>query len=505
MERKPDFSSLPETHLLKQKKLSLKRQINIRISGFLIAFCSFGFVLTANSQPCNCAAKFSNTKKMFEEDYSGFSDKVHRYSIDKYNRFVDSLFTQSKRNLSENECFLLVKSYLQFFKDNHSGLSYQMPAVDASADQIKEFYKEITSRIDFSEQDYLSYLNKSKKLQPIEGVWNLGPNYRIAFLSSKTQKKQYDGIVVSSKNKFWFPGDVKLTLRETGDKKYSGILLGSDHSPWVTTYQLIDENKLDDSVLVLYKTAGPDYINAIANNPKPNTNISGTAALFKSLSPFTALLQITSFDRSNKKIIDSIVGSNWGTLTQIPNLIIDIRNNGGGQDYVYDTLLSLAYTNEILNYDVLYRASPENIAQWRKRDKNIADSMEKYAGGFYRRHINNRKHPIISANPRQIVILCNRNVGSTAEQFILHFKQSGKVTVIGENTSGTLDYGEPKTVQVPCTIWNIRIPTSKHGRLPEYSVDANGITPDVVIPAYETDWIDYTRRFLEKRIGPGRD
>jgi hypothetical protein len=53
--------------------------------------------------------------------------------------------------------------------------------------------------------------------------------------------------------------------------------------------------------------------------------------------------------------------------------------------------------------------------------------------------------------------------------------------------------------------WRMRIPTSKHGRLPQYSVDASGIAPDVTVPVYEKDWVDFARRFMEKRIGPGRE
>ena len=63
---------------------------------------------------------------------------------------------------------------------------------------------------------------------------------------------------------------------------------------------------------------------------------------FKQISNETNYFRIHSFDFENKTVIDSILKENKEKLISKENLIIDVRNNGGGSD--------LSYYPMMLNY-----------------------------------------------------------------------------------------------------------------------------------------------------------
>ncbi|MGY0034733.1 S41 family peptidase [Pedobacter sp. NJ-S-72] len=101
-----------------------------------------------------------------------------------------------------------------------------------------------------------------------------------------------------------------------------------------------------------------------------NTKVS----YIQNISPTTLYLRVPDFNLSQRKKIDSILQANDALITSTPNLIIDIRNNGGGADASY---------KKIIPY-------PSNVA-----------------------------------------IMINENNASTAEQFLLEAKQSKKVKLFG--------------------------------------------------------------------------
>ena len=61
----------------------------------------------------------------------------------------------------------------------------------------------------------------------------------------------------------------------------------------------------------------------------------------------TVYLHIPFFYPSEKAKIDSVLQKNETLIKSSPNLIIDIRNNGGGADRSYEELLPYLYTHPI--------------------------------------------------------------------------------------------------------------------------------------------------------------
>jgi hypothetical protein len=243
---------------------------------------------------------------------------------------------------------------------------------------------------------------------------------------------------------------------------------------------------------------------------------------YKKLSDQTVMLRLPSFDYDDKVLIDSLVGNNLKEITSTPNLIIDLRSNGGGTDFSFDTLMPLIYSQPYYSDAVEYYASDGNI---RSLEESLAAGdvrkggeewlnklvklMKEHRGEFVMVDPPDTvRQDTVYKFPRKVGLIADDFCASSCEQFILDSKHSTKVTVFGCNTYGVLDYSntspEPFPDQEGLFVW---MPKTRSTRLPEHPVDNIGIPPDVVInlpynmnPRDEADdWVIFVKDYLEKK------
>lgn len=81
----------------------------------------------------------------------------------------------------------------------------------------------------------------------------------------------------------------------------------------------------------------------------------------------TYYLRIPSFYNNTS---NDYVKQHWNEIMARPNLIIDIRNNGGGQDQYYKELKKIIYSEPYISKGVEWYASKGNI-------KSFEDAMDK--------------------------------------------------------------------------------------------------------------------------------
>ncbi|RFZ94727.1 hypothetical protein D0C36_04100 [Mucilaginibacter conchicola] len=244
-----------------------------------------------------------------------------------------------------------------------------------------------------------------------------------------------------------------------------------------------------------------------ADKPDPETN-------FKVLDNQMMLLRLPSFEWSEKKSIDSLFKLYEKELKHSANWIIDLRENTGGTDYAFSSLMPYVYTNPIKIKPDEYLSSEENI---RILTENLkGDDMSKAGKDFLgnlialmKNHPNQFVNPSgkdefeikmdsVHQYPARIAILIDRYTASSAESFLLSAVQSKKVKVYGEHSAGTLDYSNTQFFDIPAKEFNLVIPIARSMRLPEHPIDNIGVKPDVKIDAGEKDKIGYVRKVMEK-------
>ncbi|RYU89536.1 hypothetical protein EWM62_14555 [Mucilaginibacter terrigena] len=247
--------------------------------------------------------------------------------------------------------------------------------------------------------------------------------------------------------------------------------------------------------------------------PAPDEKL-GNQTVIKQLNANTILLRLPSFEWNEKKIIDSLFKANYKNFKKIPNWIIDVRDNGGGTDYAFSSLLPYIYANPVHIKPDEYRSSKNNIAVL---ESNLKDpDVSEDAKGFLNNLINLMKlHPNQFVNPsgkesfeikldsvysfpQKVAILIDRNSASSTESFLLIAMQSKKVKVYGENSTGMLDYGSYQYFDIPCPDFNLVIPIARSKRLPQHPIDNIGVTPNVKIKTTEKDKIGFIQKKLEQ-------
>nr|WP_255670488.1 S41 family peptidase [Mucilaginibacter sp. UR6-11] len=225
-------------------------------------------------------------------------------------------------------------------------------------------------------------------------------------------------------------------------------------------------------------------------------------------------MKISTFNQVNASNIDSLFKANESNLSNMPYLILDLRNNGGGADFSYKAITPYLYTKpmRLIGADVL--AADDNIAGWTAiattngmpADQKIfisdvVQKMEQHKGELVSfsedRDITFKS---VLPYPKKIVILINKNCGSTTEEFLLMAKQSDKVILMGGHTAGVLDYANIRGADFSCMPYMLYWATSRSRRIDQgLAIDNVGIRPDKYLSPQQ-NWIEEAKHFLENNF-----
>ena len=223
---------------------------------------------------------------------------------------------------------------------------------------------------------------------------------------------------------------------------------------------------------------------------------------FRVLSAKTALLTVPSFADQAGDAIARTLAEHARDLAQRPNLVIDVRGNGGGSDWTYQPLLPLVAANTRRDVGAMLLATPANSAanrdvcallapeskQCRDAARAESEAMDRAPAGTFipmpgERAVDIVEPGRVAANPRRIGVLVDRRCGSTCEEFLLAVRQSFKVKLFGQSSAGSLDYSNLRPFVLPSGKRLLMYATSRSLRLPQFAVDLAGIPPDQAWPA----------------------
>ena len=456
------------------------------------------FISNQSKAQCNCAENFEFVYKKIESNYAGWKDKT---AIDPggFKQFTEQQQQKAFIETNKDYCYKIIHDWLEYFRDHHTHLYTETPAVnvDGKTPQAIREYFGSTEGIENPEV---------KETQGIEDVWQMSPNYTLAIVKNKTAHRDYAGVIIKADSIFWLPGQVKLELKEVSNGKFSVIVYMRDHSMRLSNATLEgDELKLENFAALrrVKSKFGPDTA--------MRTEVISRNFEIKKLNYTTLYFRMPSFNHELKQKVDSIIKANHELIAETPNLIIDVRNNGGGSDITYSDIIPYLYTNPIklINNSIL--STPDNIAKFesiltdpgypessKQYIRDLVERLKKNPGKFVRKDDETITQRNKLTFPKNVIVLINNNCASSCEEFVLAVKQSKKVTLMGENTLGVLDYANVHTLDLPCTGWGLQYATSRTNRLPDYPIDNIGIEPAVKIPDH-VNWVDFALEYLKSK------
>ena len=463
-------------------------------------------MLTAQGQECDCESTFNWVKKTFEENDAGFLYVLQNKGEEAYKQH-NIEFNQVVKSVSNpDQCRAVIREWLSFFRSGHLSFNRINVSEDKSANteptetEIIQMYKDWkVLKVDMN--NFKKYIDSKKKVE-FEGIWTNGP-YEIGI---KKVKDKYIGFIIQADGIYWKEGQIKLEIHEDSSSTY----YMRDHSAEnFNATELLGDNFLEMGFVTLKRKypiptkddSAERYIKVI-NAEKP---------YLESIGKETLLLRIPRFSGSHKKNIDSVIHANMNKILKTKNLIIDLRNNGGGSDRSFQELIPLLYTNPIRSVGVEFLSTPLNNKRmmdfindpkydFNDKEKKWAKQSHKKLSRRINEFVNLKetkttitKLDVIHDFPKNIGIIINENNASTTEQFLLLAKQSKKVKLFGTTTQGLLDISNMYFVKSPCEDFELGYGLSKSMRIPEMTVDNKGIQPDYYIDSEvpKHKWIDY--------------
>ncbi len=469
------------------------------------------------AQNCNCESNFEWVKKTFEENDAGFQYVIDKKGLSSYNAHTFEFLNKIKDVKSDIECTQIIYQWLKFFRSEHISISInEQQTTPQTTNNLQSTTIKNWETVKVDSKKFEKYIN-SKQEADLEGVWETSP-YVIAV---KKIDNYYKGFIVSAKGlDNWKPSDLKFSIGS--DKKSGTFYLRNKSSQEIKNVELIGKNHLAINGIIL-KRVSPKLKNDIAIDTYFKS-ISSQKPFLEEINNTTLLLRIPSFDGSQKKYIDSILVANKQKIESKGNLILDLRNNGGGSDESYSGLIPYIYTNPIRtvrtemystklnnkrmldfyeNYEK-YGIPEEEREYLKKAYDKLNDNLGKFViiqGDGDGKIISEDTFDEILPNPKSVGIIINTGNGSTTEQFLLAAKQSKKVKLFGTTTAGVLDISNMYYVDSPCKEFKLGYSLSKSLRIPDMAIDDKGIQPDYYIDKSipEYDWVNFVNGILNEK------
>ena len=451
---------------------------------------------------------FDFVVRKIEANYAGYDVKVTPERRVELAAVTARLRTKAAA-ASDQELLAVLQEWVAFFRDGHVAVS----RLGGGDGDVRTKVRTVPIATEAPFRARLEALGPRR--DPIEGVWVIGQRYRVAIMRMDAGATRFEAVVLDAKADGWRPGMVKAELRRGRDGALSVYFVDGGF----VEHRLAAELVADGAHLQLgdgwggWTRAWP----TVADLDRVAREVPSDAMFLKRLSPATMWLRLPDFGDERADVLKTLLRDRATDLASSPNLVIDLRGNGGGSDRVYAPLLPLLYTQPIYSVGIELRASADNAAlrqaladRYRAEVPDAAATLDRQnklmrdrPGGYVQpdpKPFSITRFDAVLPSPKRVVVLID-GAGSSGEQFILDARQSRKVTLMGRrNSAGVLDFANVVSMPTPSGRYEVHWAISRSLRLPEDPVDPDGIAPHVAIPKAERDPVRYAQAWLERQV-----
>ncbi|WP_290574805.1 S41 family peptidase [Leeuwenhoekiella sp.] len=386
-------------------------------------------------QDLNFLVKKIKKSPAYKNDYRG--DKK---AFDQKLRPIASKVT-SKMPLFD--CYLLLVETVQLINDRHS-IVYGNAKFDAEMlkdeDKLAAFKETALFKMypDFSgDLETLQNNLSNKGIEEIEGIYRAGRSLEIGVVKHSSSD-DYKMIVLRSELPLWKEGE-QLGILKMKEQGRALAVMGNYST------------KIPVPITTGFKNG--EFISLSLK--KDTTQISNWRAAFadstyhfEQIKPEVSYIKVGDFSGfypvlgEAEKFYEELK-----KRTIADNLIVDLRDNGGGGNRNSDILFELL----------------ENL------DNDI-----------------------------QLFVLINQNTGSNAEQFAVRLKKAKAAAILGDRTKGVIAYELKGDISIlPSNFFKVYLSSKRHREYLPY--EGVGVAPDVYLD-YSADWLQQTQNIIEKRI-----
>jgi hypothetical protein len=413
--------------------------IYTQVRALLILIFTLGFYTFVYSQnaACNCSTDITFLNEKLRKT------PAFKKSKELYTKTYASISEQAKQVDSQFECYYLLNKLALAIEDRHlkifgaktkmsSAIMEDTLAVNIfKASVAYKLYPKVELNLDSLERKLVAVPLASRPgIYYFDDVIKLG-------VYSNSDLADFTMVVLDSKNPLWERGMVLARLVSYGDD-FHRFIGGGLYSKRLITFN----ERIKEGMFLTYGFRKDTTAIDFSNSTKKEDTYG-----IKELSSALTYLKVGSFNSFYPKLAEAekfynILASELGTK----ELVLDLRNNGGGGDRNSNVLLKLL----------------------KDIDKD-----------------------------KQIHVLVNHNTGSNAEQFAAKLKAWENVTVYGDKTNGTITYEiKNSSYTLPCSGYIAELTSKKHTQFIKY--ESKGVPPDVFLD-YDTDWLVQVKELIRPK------
>ena len=403
---------------------------------FLLLFLS-SIITNAYSQneDCTCMTDltFLDTKIRKMPAYK-INKKAYNTSYSKISKEVvsiNSLF----------DCHSLLNRLLISLNDNHSRVySIDPGATDevySNPEKFNQFKKtELFNAYPQPNMDLDSLQTglNSKAILDLEGIYKREKYMTIGVFKNEVNNN-YKAIILDSQSDIWQVGEIIYTLIPYGND-YLLSIGGSISSKRLIAYTERIENGFFNFMGFQKDITQTNYSSKTPSKSTYYREELSDEIIYLKIGSFSSWYPTLSDAEKFYETLDGNLNKN--------NLIVDLRNNGGGGDR---------------NSDILYKL----LKEYSKKNK--------------------------------IYVLVNHRTISNAEQFAHKLRSLDNCKIFGSRTNGTLAYEvKNSNYTLPCGNFIAVLTSKKHSEYLEF--ESQGIEPDVTFSS-DSDWIIQLENYMK--------
>lgn len=380
---------------------------------------------------------FDEVVSIMQNDYAGFIDKNGWDNPEKYRKLVEEL-VENKEN--DQKFMDIVQDYLLAFKDRHVFF------LKSEESELKEYDVGFKVRR-FEEHLVVTEVLDDNRLEVGQKIGYLD-DVPIPELSTRYQRQLY----------------FEINERQ----KWNALLMNHD------TFEIEGQ------------TYRFKYFDKNAYKPVHKGEL---------LNDDTLIFTFTDF--INNEPVDIIIDEFKKELETVENLIIDIRTNLGGSDFAYHNLLKYILPegeNRFFNHEHRMKFNlTERNSEWLiELYEGMMTSGSKHLNGMVKFIKANRGNGFVplsddsdftimgTSKPSNIIVLTDTYCASAGDAFALTARSSPKVTIVGRDTLGVLDYAN-LNIRKYENKFDFYYPTSRYSDKNDEVVTGR-IKPDIYIP-----------------------
>ena len=361
-----------------------------------------------------------------------YKRQIKGEQLTKFDQTYKTLSNEMATPISIETCFKLLQEQMMLINDLHAKLYFNheyLPLDDYNNEQKCNAYinsdhfknhprtaKNLTILIEDLKQ---------KPQNSIEGIYNYGTQITVGIY--KPSESEIEGVILTSEANIWEPGQIKFTANKNSFGKYD-ILSYDDKTKKL---RMLKGVRFENGRLRSFKKVG-DFNNFEFAD---KNNSDWTFKQLRDDIQYVYFGDFSSFSSENRKAFETFYDKHKASFNA-DHLIIDLRNNGGGNSKLSDPFIKLF-----------------------KKSK------------------------------AKIYVITNSFTASNSEQFTVKLKTLNGATHVGQSTFGVIAYGlnYGTTHTTPSGYFEV-LPTDMNFHK-YYQYEGIGVTPDIALD-FDRDWIE---------------